>query len=248
MGKEIKRLLAHGITLAVLLNVAVVLALGLSYEALAAANVDPRLITTLSLIICGCAAIALSAARFKVNLLDAGQPMTIGGLLHAKRCAALVAGSTIAIVWIGIQGGSDFLTAAAGPAAVLMEEVIFRGLPLVLIYGMAASRTTQIGITIVFSLTFASLHLSPLAVMYVDRFLFAVLAVLLAVHFRSIWPAFLYHLLSNITAASVAAPLHNDHQAWMYIPIDLALFLLVFIMCSRTITKRIVSERTSVKL
>ncbi|MFJ5955354.1 type II CAAX prenyl endopeptidase Rce1 family protein [Paenarthrobacter sp. NPDC092416] len=248
MGKEIKRLLAHGITLAVLLNVAIVLALGLSYEALAAASVDPRLITTLSLIICGCAAIALPAARFKINMLNPGQSGTTNGALHVKRCAALAGCSTIGIVWIGIQGGSDFLTAAVGPAAILMEEVIFRGLPLVLIYRMAASRTTQIGIAIVFSLTFASLHLSPLAVMYADRLLFAVLAVLLAVHFRSIWPAFLYHLLSNITATSIAAPLHNDHQAWIYIPIDLAIFLLVFIMCSRTITKRIVSERTSVKL
>jgi membrane protease YdiL (CAAX protease family) len=125
------------------------------------------------------------------------------------------------------------LAAAAAMVGVLLEEFIFRGVPLIFLLRTQDSPLTLWTIMVISSLTFTALHYSPLQIMYLDRFVFSCLALLVAVKFNSLWPPVLYHALANIVATASEAVLYNHAYAWVYIPLDVVLCAGVYLFCSR---------------
>lgn len=248
MGLEIKRFFAHAITWAMLLSGAVLVGLLLSYELLAALGIDGQVISPLSIGLVGCTIAAVAYCRFSFNVFGVRGLAAEGDPQQAKSCLVLVAIGGAVILWLSTLRGSETGPAIIAPGVIMMEEVIFRGLPLILLSRLRTSSTGRVGIAVVFSTFFAVLHISPFVAMFADRFLFSVFALVLAIKSRSLWLSILYHLIANIVAMSVAAPFYNESQAWLYIPIDLAIFGLVFTMISSKENKGIVSERTSVRV
>lgn len=248
MGLEIKRFFAYAITRAMLLSGAVLVGLLLSCELLAAVGIDAQVISPLSIVLVGCSIAAVVYCRFSLNVFGVRGLAAEGDSQHAKSCVVLVAIGAAMIFWLSTLRGSGTGLAIIAPGVIMMEEVIFRGLPLILLRRFRTSSAGRIGIAVVFSASFAALHVSPFVAMFADRFLFSLFALVLAIKSQSLWLSILYHLIANIVAMSVAAPFYNESQAWLYIPIDLAIFGLVFTVILSNEIKGTVSERTSVRI
>lgn len=230
-----KRLIRHAVTRAVLAYAGVTLVMALSYELMPVhvLGEDPSMTVSLTVVACLLVLPALASRRF--SLLRAFRIPVAGPDLTGLRAwlsAAVVMLLALALLILLAEG--DPLAAATAPISVVLEELIFRGLPLALLLGVKSSLKGRMAVVLVSSLTFAALHFSTLSIMYVDRFVFACLALALAFKFESLWPAVLYHALANITALVTADLMYHPGYAWVYIPLDITIFAMVFLFCSRS--------------
>src|SRR5579859_3074548 len=130
----------------------------------------------------------------------------------SRRLALIVGGLMLALV--GLRGavpmpadmGSKLLL---GPAA-FFEEVLFRGAPLLLLMRGGLSKAAKIGGVVVASIAFTVLHPVQHLVMYIDTFVFSLLAFAMSLVIGSVWPAVAFHVVANLTATSVASPLYDS--------------------------------------
>jgi membrane protease YdiL (CAAX protease family) len=243
-----RRLITHAVTRAVLAYAGVTLVMALSYELMPVhvLGEDLSMAVTLAVVACLLVLPALTSRRFcllrafRIPVAGADRPR-----VRASLFAAMLVLLALALLILLDEG--DPLAASTAPISVMLEELVFRGLPLALLLGMKTSLKGRMGVVLVSSLTFAALHFSTLPIMYVDRFIFACLALLLAFKFESLWPAVLYHALANIAALVTADQMYRQGYAWLYIPLDITIFAVVFLFCSKT-TIRQMSQIGPVKV
>ncbi|MFK0003162.1 CPBP family intramembrane glutamic endopeptidase [Paenarthrobacter sp. NPDC090520] len=221
----IKRLFTNAIAVATLLSGTVVVGLVLSYLVLWAAGVADEFIVPIALGIVGGLAMAIGYFRFHFN------PLTVGSLGETKWRihAVLVAVGAVVLVLMNVLHESQLPLALTAPVVVVLEEIIFRGMPLSLLSRLQCSSGVRIGVVFVFALAFSVLHVSPFVSMFLDRLVFAVLAQTLAIRWQSLWPSVIFHLFSNAIALS-AAPPQNEGDCWFFIGIDFVLFFLMYMM------------------
>jgi membrane protease YdiL (CAAX protease family) len=155
-----------------------------------------------------------------------------------RPCLALASLGLAALVALSAGPAGGYLVGLTAPVSLLLEEFIFRGLPLAFLLRSRDSARSRWAVIIISSLTFSGLHFSPLPIMYLDRFVFACLALVIAVKFNSLWPSVLYHAVANITALTTSEFFFRPSYAWMYIPLDILIFAAVFLFCSKSSIKR----------
>lgn len=234
-----RRLITHAVTRAVLAYAGVTLVMALSYEMMPVhvLGEDLSMAVTLTVVACLLVLPTLASRRFRLlrafRIPVAGPNLT--GLWAWLSAAAVV---LLALALLILLAGGDPMAASTAPISVVLEELIFRGLPLALLPGVKSSLKSWMAVGLVSSLTFAALHFSTLPIMYVDRFVFACLALVLAFKFESLWPAVLYHVLANIAALVTADLMYLPGYAWLYIPLDITIFAMVFLFCSNSTIRR----------
>jgi hypothetical protein len=109
----------------------------------------------------------------------------------------LVAGS----IWTDLAE-ENLRTLLLVPSA-LFEELLFRGLPfLILIWGRRLRRPVLVAGVVLTSSVFALLHPSPNISVFVDAFVLSLLAFGMLVATHSIWPAIAFHIVANVTVAT----------------------------------------------
>ncbi|KHL04955.1 hypothetical protein LK10_02965 [Sinomonas humi] len=119
------------------------------------------------------------------------------GIASVLASLILVAGS------IGAGLAEEKLRALLLVPSALFEELLFRGLPfLILTSGRKLRRPVLVAGVVLTSFVFALLHPSPHISVFFDAFVFSLLAfgMLLATH--SIWPAVAFHIVANATVAT----------------------------------------------
>lgn len=155
-----------------------------------------------------------------------------------RPCLAVASLGLAALVPLSAGPAGGYLAGLTAPVNLLLEEFIFRGLPLAFLLRSRDSAVSRWTVIFISSLTFSGLHFSPLPVMYLDRFVFACLALVIAVKFNSLWPAVLYHAVANITALTTSEFLYRPSYAWVYIPLDILIFAVVFLFCFKSSIRR----------
>ncbi|MDQ4502374.1 CPBP family intramembrane glutamic endopeptidase [Sinomonas sp. ASV322] len=190
-----------------------------SYLALSTIEIDGDLASGLSM-----GATALGLMLF--SRLFAMQPARMLTTSYPTQIAAALALGAISVTatsffYLPIE---SVRLGLIGISAALFEEVIFRGLPLLIILRESCAPLASGGIILLTSIAFSSLHPSLHPVMYVDRLVFSVLAFHLATATESVWPAVAYHLFSNSAAIALVYSF-EDASEWAILIADLAIFV-----------------------
>lgn len=243
-----KKFFAHGAAKPALAFAGVTVILAISYELLPAEVLGDELSMIVALSVVAFLAVITALVRRLPRLrrvLRVYRPRLDAPDLRVCRLAALTSLVGLA-VFVLFERGMP-LAAVAAFVGVLLEEFIFRGVPLVFLLRAQDSPVMLWAIVVISSLTFTALHYSPLQIMYLDRFVFSCLAMLLAAKFDSLWPPLLYHALANVAAIVSERFLYNHAYAWVYIPLDVVLCAIVYLFCFKT-SMRQVSQIGPVKV
>lgn len=233
-----RKFFTYAATRAFLAYSGVTLVMALSYELMPVHVLGEDLSMAVALTTVACLLVLLGLAGRRFTILRALLVDREG--IDAPDLRACLSAAAVGLVILALFiyfEDRDPLAAATAPASVVLEELIFRGLPLALLLGTENSLKGRGAVVFISSLTFSALHFSPLSVMYLDRFVFACLAVLLAIKFGSVWPAVLYHAFANIAAIVTTDFLYRPGYAWLYIPLDIVIFAMVFLFCSQSSTR-----------
>lgn len=160
-------------------------------------------------------------------------PMEVFGRSQGEKLLALIAGSLMLVIVGGCVAGLTTPDLRAklllGPGAYF-EELLFRGVPILLLARGGHSTRAKVGGAIVASIIFSIMHPSAHVVMYLDMVVFSLLAFWMAFASRSLWPAVAFHLLANFAAITVASPLYGSDTRGLFVLVDFALFLIVWLL------------------
>ena len=234
-----RKLLSHPAAKAALTFAGITLALVCAYGLLPVDAMGNDASTAVALAAVACLLLVPGVVNSRVRFLWV---FRIRGHEPAQRdqraCLAVAAAGLVVLMLLTAATGRGYLAAVTAPASLLLEELIFRGLPLALLLRAQDSAKTRWAVVIISSLTFAVLHFSVIPVMYLDRFVFACMALCLAFKFNSLWPAVLYHTVANIAALATSDFLYRPEYAWLYIPLDILIFAAVFLFCSTSSIRR----------
>lgn len=234
-----RKLLSHPAAKAVLVFAGITLALVCAYGLLPVGAMGNDASTVVALAAVACLLLVPGAVDSRVRFLWV---FRIRGPEPARRdqraCFAVAAACMVVLMLLTAATGRGYLAAVTAPASLLLEELIFRGLPLAFLLRAPESAKARWAVIFISSLTFAVLHFSAIPVMYLDRFLFACMALCIALKFNSLWPAVLYHAAANIAALATSDFLYRPEFAWLYIPLDILIFAAVLLFCSTSSIRR----------
>ncbi|MEA5456075.1 CPBP family intramembrane glutamic endopeptidase [Sinomonas sp. JGH33] len=183
------------------------------------------------------ASLSLSSLAAVVTLEALGRsPMDMFGRSRSSRVLALAVGGSMLILvgmCFAVRMPADSRSIMLLLPGAFFEELLFRGVPLLVLIRRNQAMPVTVGGVVVASIVFAMLHPSQHVGTYVDTFVFSLLAFCIALVARSLWPAVAFHVVANIAATSVASPLNgSDERGLLFVFVDFGLFVGTWIVTS----------------
>lgn len=194
MGSQLGRLVAL-----VLALLGIVALMGASHAVASVMGASEELANSVAL------AVTAAITPVVVRILAVFPSQLFGRTQFVRRLgiASVLASLIVVAGSIGAGLAEEKLRALLLVPSALFEELLFRGLPfLILNSGRKLRRPVLVAGVVLTSFVFALLHPSPHASVFFDAFVFSLLAfgTLAATH--SIWPAIAFHVVANVTVAA----------------------------------------------
>lgn len=180
----------------------------------------------------GVASLAVTATIATIAVGVAGEgPFQLFGRTRIVRRLGIASG-LVALVLVAGSAAMDLSegelrTLLLVPAA-LFEEVLFRGVPF-----MILNSGRKPGVSIIFlgvvltSTVFALLHPSPHLSVFFDAFMFSLLAFGMLAATHSIWPSIAFRIVANVTAVTFPTALFGPEASISALILDAGLGVLI---------------------